>query len=171
AVCPECGYEFPPPKRSKHEAEAATANVISAGVTVTTHEVTGVNYSVHVKRDAPEGHPPTMRVEYRLGFNQYVSEWVCFEHQGYARGKAEAWWRARSQESFPKSCEEAVRICLSGGVAEPVSVTVRSSPEEKYPRIKACELGPTPEWLAERVEPDETALPEYEEGFDDDIPF
>ncbi len=67
-VCPECGYEFPQPKRELHEREASTASVLSGEVTETEHEVNGVYYSVHVKRDAPEGHPPTMRVEYRVGF-------------------------------------------------------------------------------------------------------
>ncbi len=171
SVCPECGYEFPQPKREPHEREASTASVLSGEVTESEHEVTGVYYSVHVKRDAPEGHPPTMRVEYRVGFHQYRSEWVCIEHSGYARGKAEAWWRARSREPFPKSCEEAVRICEAGGVAEPVSITVRSVSGEKYDRITNHKLGLIPPRLDGSDEVDDGTLPEYKGADDDDLPF
>ena len=52
-----------------------------------------VTYAVHTKRDADDDAPKTMRVDYRVGFNLWQSEWVCFEHTGYARRKAEAWWR------------------------------------------------------------------------------
>ena len=58
--------------------------------------VDGVSYAVHVKRGAPEDHPRTMRVDYRVGFNEWRSEWVCVEHEGFALRKAQTWWRARS---------------------------------------------------------------------------
>ena len=171
SVCPDCGYEFPQPKREQHEREASTASVLSGEVTETEHEVKGVTYSVHVKRDAPEGHPRTMRVDYRVGFHNYKSEWVCFEHSGYARGKAEAWWRARSREPFPESSEEAVRICETGGVAEPVSITVRSVSGEKYDRITHHKLGLIPPRLDGSDEVDDGTLPEYQGPEDDDLPF
>jgi DNA repair protein RadD len=171
SVCPECGYEFPQPKRPKHEPEATTASVVSGEVTETEHEVTGVYYSVHVKRDAPEGHPPTMRVEYRVGFHSYKSEWICFEHTGYARGKAVAWWQARSREPVPKSCEEAVRICEAGGAAEPVSITVRSVSGEKYDRITGHKLGLMPPRLDGSDEVDDGLLPAYLGPETDELPF
>ncbi len=171
SVCPDCGYEFPQPKREQHEREASTASVLSGEVTETEHEVTGVTYSVHVKRDAPEGHPPTMRVDYRVGFHNYRSEWVCIEHSGYARGKAEAWWRARTREPFPESSEQAVRICEAGGVAEPVSITVRAVSGEKYDRITHYKLGLTPPRLDGSDEVDDGTLPEYRGPEDDELPF
>ena len=170
-ACPDCGYEFPQPKREQHEREASTASVLSGEVTETEHEVSKVYYSVHVKRDAPEGHPPTMRVEYRVGFHAYISEWVCIEHSGYARGKAEAWWRTRSREPFPKSCEEAVRICEAGGAAEPSSITVRSVSGEKYDRITNHKLGLIPPRLDGSDEIDDGTLPEYTETYDEELPF
>jgi len=169
--CPECGYEFPQPRREQHGREASTASVLSGEVTEIEHEVTGVFYSVHVKRGAPEGHPRTMRVDYRLGFNSYQSEWVCFEHGGYARGKAVAWWQARSRESFPENCEEAVRICEAGGVAEPASITVRSVSGEKYDRITKHKLRAIPPRLDGSDEVDDGSLPEYTGPESDDLPF
>lgn len=171
AVCPECGFAFPPPKRGRHEGEASTASVLTGEVTESVYRVEGVSYSVHIKRDAPEGHPLTLRVDYRVGFNRYRSEWVCFEHEGYARGKAVAWWRARSREAVPETCEEAARICEAGGVAEPTAITVRSVSGEKYERIVGHELGVIPPKLDGSDETDDGNLPEYRGAEDDELPF
>ena len=171
SICPECGYAFPPPKREQHDHEATTAGILSGEVTETEHAVQDVSYSIHVKRDASEGHPRTMRVDYRVRFNDYRSEWVCFEHTGYARAKAEAWWRLRSSEPFPESSEQAVEICVAGGVAETLSITVRSVTGEKYDRITHHKLGPVPPRLDGSDERDDGALPEYQGPEDDDLPF
>ncbi|MBP7946070.1 MAG: DEAD/DEAH box helicase family protein [Verrucomicrobia bacterium] len=171
SLCPECGYEFPPPKREQHDQEASTAGILSSEVTETEYEVQDVYYSVHVKRDAPEDYPRTMRVDYRVGFNDHRSEWVCFEHTGYARGKAEAWWKARSQEPFPQSSQQAVDICEAGGVAPTLAITIRSVSGEKYDRITRHQLGPIPPLLDGRDEYDDGDLPEYVGPPDEEIPF
>ncbi len=168
AACPECGHEFPPPQRERHDQQASTAGILSGEVTETEYEVMDVYYSVHVKRDAPEGHPRTLRVDYQVGFNQWQSEWVCPEHTGYARGKFEAWWRARSNEPFPDTAEEAVEICEAGGIAETKAITVRSVAGERFDRVTDHQLGPIPPRLAASDERDDT--PEYEWP-EDDIPF
>lgn len=171
SLCPECGYEFPPPKREQHDQEASTAGILSGEVTETEYEVQDVYYSVHVKRDAPEDHPRSMRVDYRVGFNEHRSEWICFEHTGYARGKAEAWWKARSQEPFPQSSQRAVDICEAGGVAPTLAITVRSVTGEKYDRITKHQLGPIPPLLDGSDEYDDGDLPEYVGPPDEEIPF
>jgi DNA repair protein RadD len=162
SVCPECGYEFPPPERDKHDTRASTEGVLSGQVTNTDYEVTDVAYYVHVKRGADADHPRTMRVEYQVGWNEWVSEWVCIEHTGYARGKAEAWWRERCDEPVPDSVEEAVEIANAGGLAPTLGITVRRVAGERYDRIVAHRLGPKPAWEPE---------PEYVPADDDLIPF
>ena len=171
ARCPECGFEFPPPKRGQHEGEASTAGILSGQVSETEHTVMGVFYSVHVKRDAPEDHPRTMRVDYKIGLSAYRSEWVCIEHSGYARAKAEAWWRARSREPFPESAERAVALCGAGGVADTLAITVRSVTGEKYERITHHRLGPVPPRLDGSEERDDGSLPEYRGPEDEELPF
>jgi hypothetical protein len=37
----------------------------------------------------------SMRVEYRVGAAEWIREWICPEHTGYARTKAEQWMNAR----------------------------------------------------------------------------
>jgi DNA repair protein RadD len=170
ATCPECGHEFPPPERERHDQQASTAGILSGEVTETEYTVTEVYYSVHHKRDAPEDHPRTLRIDYRCGFNDYHSEWVCPEHTGYARNKFEAWWRARSNEPFPDSAEEAVELAEAGALAPTHAITVRSVAGEKFDRISGYQLGPVPPRLDggdEHIDDDvpEPAWPE------DDIPF
>jgi len=167
ATCPECGYEFPPPERNHHDRQASTAGILTGEVTETEYEVTEVFYCVHQKRDAPEGHPRSMRVDYRCGFNDYHSEWVCPEHIGYARGKFEAWWKARSNEPFPNSAEEAVELAHAGALAPTLGITVRTVAGEKFDRIINHQLGPIPP----RLESEED-LPEVDwPPTDAEVPF
>jgi len=145
ATCPECGHKFPPPERQKHDTRASEAGILSGQVTDTEYEVHDVRYSVHIKRDAPPDAPQTMRVDYRIGQFTWVSEWVCFEHTGYARWKAEQWWRKRSPDPIPETAERAVEIAEAGGLAITQRIVVRTVAGEKFDRIVGYTLGPMPE--------------------------
>jgi len=131
-------------------------------VTTTEHEVIDVVYRVHQKRGADEDHPRTMRVDYYYSLHGFVSEWVCFEHTGFARNKAERWWRERSNEPLPESAEDAVAMAQASALCETLSVTVRHVAGEKYDRIIGYRLGEKPSRLPE---------PEYVAADDDIIPF
>jgi len=146
ATCPECGHEFPPPEKEKHDATAHAGGILSGEVAETEHEVTEVFFNVHQKRDAPDDHPRTMRIDYRVGLNDFHSEWVCPEHArgGYARQKFEAWWRTRSNEPPPESAQDAVDLADSGALAETKTITVRSVTGERFDRIINYQLGPVP---------------------------
>ncbi len=172
SACPECGHEFPEPKESKHEARAATCGILSGQTTHEEHRVHETAYHVHFKRE-PADAPPTMRVEYRVGFNTYFREWVCFEHQGYALRKASQWWQARSREPFPQSVEEAVELARAGALAPTLSITVESKAGEQYDRIVRHRLGDKPPRL-ESDEGLEQCAPAAAGGWDvpdEDIPF
>ena len=147
ARCPECGYEFLPPERPKHEAQASGAGILSGQVTITEYSVSDTYYYVHVKRDASESAPRSMRVDYKIGWHLYKSEWVCFEHRGFARQKAVAWWRQRSPDPVPETAERAVELANAGAVAATHKIKVRAIAGEQYERIIDHELGPMPEPL------------------------
>jgi len=166
AICPDCGHEFPPKDRGKHEAQASDAGVLSGEVMDTEYEVHDTFYSVHTKRDAPPEHPKTMRVDYLIGVN-CKSEWVCFEHEGFARAKAIAWWRQRSDDPVPATAAEAVAMCEDGCIADTLAITVRSILGQKYDSIVAHKLGPKP---APRGDSYEGNLPAYTLP-DDQVPF
>ncbi|MCL2646863.1 MAG: DEAD/DEAH box helicase [Phycisphaerales bacterium] len=165
ATCPECGFVFPPPERDRHEAEAGTAGVLSGEITDTEYEVRDVHYSVHVKRDATYDAPRTLRVDYEIGYYQYKTEWVCLEHKGYARQKAEAWWRMRSCTPVPKTIEEAVALAKSGVLAQALAITVRHVAGEKFDRIIDCVLVTKPEL-------ETVAVPDApDESWDESLPL
>ncbi len=147
AICPDCGYEFPPPEREAHDSKASSASVLSGEVTDKEHDVLDVSYHIHVKRDAEPDAPRTMRVDYRLGLEYWQSEWICVEHTGYARQKAMRWWQQRSPDPMPDTAAHAVEIANAGGVAIAERITVRSVSGEKYDRIVACKLGSKPDPL------------------------
>jgi DNA repair protein RadD len=143
--CPQCGHAFPSPERKKHESQASKAGVLSGQVTDCEYEVRDITYSVHTKKDADESAPKTLRVDYRLGLDYWVSEWICIEHTGWARRKAEQWWKARSPDPPPDTAQEAADLANNGALAHTEFVTVRSVAGEKFERIQSCRLGPKPE--------------------------
>ena len=168
SICPECGYQFPPPDRKRHDAKASTAGVLSGETTDTEYEVESIFYTVHVKQDAGPNDPPTLRVDYRVGFSTWKREWVCFEHTGYARHKAEAWWKERSDEPVPETVMDAVEICEFGDIAETRAIKVRSVAGEKWDRIIGYTLGPKPRMPGwDDAEP----APVSADVSEEDIPF
>lgn len=102
--CPVCAYIWPPVEAPpKHEATAdASSPVLSRGDPVWV-EVDGVRYYLHHK----DGSPSSVRVEYDCGFTVH-KQWACFDHEGFARQKAEAWWQRTAGTQIPRSTAEAI---------------------------------------------------------------
>ena len=159
-ICPDCGHEFPKPETKKHDERAANSGVLSGEVIDQEWEVRDVMFSVHTKKDADESAPKTLRVDYRLGLDHWASEWICFEHTGWARRKAEQWWRQRSPDPPPETAQEAVDLANAGALAATEFVTVRSVVGEKFDRIISHRLGLKPE-----------PRPQYAAIDLDDVPF
>jgi DNA repair protein RadD len=161
----------PSDRRASHDAKAGEENILSNGITHTNYPVEDVAYYVHEKRGAPSDAPRSMRVDYRTGYVEYQSEWICFEHTGYARQKAELWWKRRSNAPMPNTAREAVQLAVSGALCETKSITVRTDPNEEYDRIVGHELGEKPFYREpgweDDVEPSSTRAAVNTE----DIPF
>ncbi len=172
ALCPECGHAFPA-REVKHDPVASAEAVVSGGdgPTRTEHRVMDTSYHVHFKRDNPMA-TPTMRVEYRVGFSRWIREWVCFEHPagGYARQKAEQWWRRRSNDPVPDMIEEAVEWANAGALAQTREITVEKKPGDEWERIVAYEIGDKPPRLESPDDLPEDALAALGIS-EDEIPF
>lgn len=172
ATCPQCGFTFPPPDKGIHEREASSAGVLSGQVTTTEYVVRDTFYAVHQKRGAPPEAPKSLRVEYEVGINRFHKEWICFEHSGFARGKAEAWWRARSHLPVPDSAGEACRLACAGALAPATHITVRTVAGEDFERITDHRLGPV---SAAREPGDDREEPAFAQAAawssDDEVPF
>ena len=139
-LCPDCGEVFKgAPIEVDHDVKADNVDIMGKEPVLETVGVTSVEYLVHVKRDPATGNEVsrTMRVVYKYKIIHSVSEWVCFEHQGYALRKAEKWWRERSIGPFPCDVDDAVERCNNGEVREPCRITIKTG--GKYPEIVGYE--------------------------------
>ena len=130
--CPDCGYEFP--AREVKIAPTAAALPILSPKTPQWLPVHGISYSRHDKL----GGRPSLKVTYSCGLTSY-SEWVCIEHQGYARQKATDWWRKRAPGlPVPLSVNEA--IAQAGRLARPSAISVR--PSGRYLEVSGYSFDP-----------------------------
>lgn len=168
----ECGWQFPKVKREpKHDDQADLQSQVLAKPEWWI--VNECEAAVHVKRKDADA-PPTLRLDYKcqpIGESgniseQIVSEWVCFEHDGFARRKAEGWWKARSNTPVPASIEEALDLWRRGAVAMPTRIsTIRDG---RFFRIVEQRLDPIPETFD--TASDFTSVP-WEETESEEIPF
>jgi DNA repair protein RadD len=131
--CPDCGYVFPA-REVKIAPTAATLPVLSPKVQWL--PVHGVSYSRHDKL----GGLPSLKVTYSCGL-KYYSEWVCIEHQGYARQKAAEWWRKRAPCCpVPLTVDQA--IAEAARLARPSAISVR--PSGRYVEVSGYRFDPCP---------------------------
>jgi len=146
--CPECGYVFPE-KESDHDAEATDLNILSEptpDVYTVDHDVLKVSCKVWAKAGADLEAPKTMRVDYSYGIYKTISEWICLEHDGYARQKARRWWKQRSNAPIPERAAVAVQIFIEGGLAETKGIRLKHKKGEEFPTISAYSIGDIPPW-------------------------
>ncbi|MCY2985993.1 MAG: hypothetical protein NTY15_20380 [Planctomycetota bacterium] len=70
-----------------------------------------------------------------------ISEWVCLEHAGFARRKAESWWAIRCELEVPSSVDDALHV--ANVIAIPRSITAVK--EGKFWRIVEAEIEEIPD--------------------------
>jgi hypothetical protein len=93
---------------------------------------------------------------------QEVKEWICFNHTGFARSKAEKWWERRSLVKCPDSVRDALDMIDRGAVRIPASIHTQK--EGKWRRVISAEF----------TDPRPTELIESESAeafWDDGVPF
>lgn len=102
-LCNVCGHVFE--FKQKITEFASNLDVIKKQVQREKKwlDVSNVYYKVNVKADRPS----TLRVTYQCGINQ-INEYICLNHNGYARLKAENWvaFRWTFKEPKPNTVEE-----------------------------------------------------------------
>jgi len=125
-ICPECGQrnhaaaldcvfcgahikDLEPPVL---DATASRSAILSSqqATAITWHDVTRVEYSVHRK----EGKPDSLRVDYWSGFMVVGTEWVCFDHGGYAAQKALKWFKKRCEDGGNGGTFNPLAACKIG---------------------------------------------------------
>ena len=125
-TCPDCGHEWERIERVvTHDTKASAVDPLGARQPKW-FDVTQVDYRRHRKFDRPD----SMRVDYWCGITR-ISEWVCFEHGGYATTKAVRWWTRRAGADAPLTVTEALRRVQE--LSKPTRVKIRHG--EKYQEI------------------------------------
>lgn len=130
--CTSCGYVFPVVEDEQEARRASNAAIMAHQVEpkIVNYPVDKAEYGIHRK----EGKPDSLRVDYFSGMRRVASEWVCFEHGGFARAKAEAWWSRRSDDSAPGNTAAAL-ILATMGIPLPTPAAIRVNETGKYPEI------------------------------------
>jgi len=171
----ECGFVFAVKNDARHDSTSEReAALLEAQQKPRELYVTKVDWSLHRKRQAGDEAPPTLRMNYHCESedggdltHEVISEWVCLQHEGFARTKAAGWWKAHSLAPAPRTISEAISLLSRGAVAMPSHITVKK--EGKFFRIVGRVLDEKPEaWQDESTETNNIG----ESGFgEDDVPF
>lgn len=95
-ICASCGATIKEPEVVHKSVEVSLHALLSMQVvtTVLWHDITRVGYAIHHKENKPD----SLRVDYYSGLLRVASEWVCFDHTGFAKQKASQWLRKRDSE-------------------------------------------------------------------------
>ena len=166
-TCPSCGFEFEKKeKESKLDSRASERALISPDVEEETYPVVRTTYDVWTKRGAPPTYPKTVKVTYVIDMMTSFSEWLCPEHEGYARKKFVKWWREHTDEGtpIPKDAADLCEFAFMGCIKNAEEITVRRVAGEKFPRIVKYKLGESD--AAKNV-----AAMKVSGEWEDDLPF
>jgi DNA repair protein RadD len=98
--CIKCGNEFT--FEVKIQDTASTQPLMVEEIPVT--EMFDVTRVIYNKQEGNENKKPMIKVTYMCGVRQFV-EWVCLDHSGYPKHKANNWWRTRHGYTPPEPDE------------------------------------------------------------------
>ena len=146
SVCPECRYEFPRDERTGKliDPNSAKDGILSGQETEDEYNVVSISYQDYRSKNWQPGNPVTLKITYEVGINNYESQWVCPEHDGYAGGKFVEWWNKRSKISPPMSSEQAAKILRSNATAAPTKIIVKRVAGEFFPKITELDFTEIP---------------------------
>lgn len=106
--CFHCGHEFSFAVKIKQEA-ASEELIKEDSPIVDTFKVDHVTFTRYRKLSRPD----MMKVSYYCGLRLF-EEFICVEHEGFARRKAERWWRERKTERIedrlPATTKQALEL-------------------------------------------------------------
>lgn len=126
--CEVCGTEFT--FENNLLSSASTLELIKD--TSPQYEILPVDQVIYNQHKSANGGIPTLEVTYICGLSKF-KEYVCFEHTGYARKRAEQWWGQRSADPAPDRVYEV--LGRADNLKKPATITVHVN--KKYPEVKS----------------------------------
>jgi DNA repair protein RadD len=131
--CKDCGYEFP--KNEVQALEGAHAGAVMGGEPEI-RDVIAIEYLPHNLDKA--GKTPCLRVKYTHP-DAYTSEYICLQHEGFAKQKAMKWWNVRGGGDFGDlGISSIVGLGYCDTLKRPSKITVKK--DGKYDRIIAYDF-------------------------------
>lgn len=157
-VCPDCGFQFPIDDSPKITAQAEDTPILSKGKP----EPRAVRSRAFRYHEGKRG-TPSVKVTYMCGLTG-INEWLCPQHQGFAKTKADQFWLRHGGEK-PAPADVLEWIERQSELSATAEIMVR--PDGKY-------------WKVERAVPAVAANDNAPEAandnwttadMDDEIPF
>ncbi len=136
--CDVCGHEFL--FKTNLTVEAATDEIVKETEPLKPqwHPVTSIRYDLHEK----VGMPTSLKVSYRVGL-QTVNEWVCYDHDKYAKYKADNWVRFRSPQGMPEPEDVHQLYEWATWLKQPIEILIDFT--GSFPLIKDAKFAPIPQ--------------------------
>lgn len=162
-TCQNCGSEFEFVEKPGFTARPTDVAILATVAEEDWRRVTDRKFFHHPGKD---GKPDSVKIVYMAGYTA-VSEWVCPAHTGFAKTKADKYWRAHGGKTpFPKSPLEWLE--RQGELKETAEISV--VPNKKYWNVVDFRVG---DYAAAN---DNTPAPandnrNYAEDWEDSIPF
>lgn len=120
-ICPACGKKF----LFRHNLLSNPSD----NPVVTTNNRYKVN-NIKYYRYLGKKKNPILKVSY-ITDKKKISEYICLEHSGYPKHKANQWWRRRSRKKPPDNIYKAIELCAD--LRQPKSIVVTEG--KTYPEI------------------------------------
>ncbi|MBB5664770.1 DNA repair protein RadD [Rhizobium leguminosarum] len=164
-TCQCCGYVFPPNEEEKITAHADKTPVLSTEKPW--YEVSSRSFRHHPGKD---GKVDSVKCTYLVGMKS-INEWLCCEHKGYPKTKADRYWLAHGgSRPFPSTVLQWLE--RQGELDDTVEVQLDYARNPKYPDVMAHRVGPRTA-ANDNVPAPANDNRSYAERWelDDDIPF
>jgi DNA repair protein RadD len=174
-TCAHCDHEFPAIEK-KASNKASHLQPLSNGTqkefkhTIVKPEQRWICKSTIVRKHFKKGvkdAPPTVRVDYFGDENHFgliASQWLCPEHQGFARNSFERFWRTNAKNNaIPMNCDELLQRFDELG--EIVEVITQEKEDSEFVEVKRIICKPK----EKKEKPKDEIDPLH--FFDDDLPF
>lgn len=130
ACCPECGTFVKRRERKiEHNTTASDADILSGNEPII-EEIDHLSVARHKK----EGKPDSVKVTFETPYFPYTkyNDWLCFDHGGFAKQKAQSKWIwLGGQDPVPENTEEALQ--RYGELQPPEKIKVKL--DGKYWRV------------------------------------
>lgn len=144
--CFNCGFQLR--EIAKHDSTAqVNFGILSTEIAPDIKEdIADISFTQHTSKRNGKN---SLRVDYTTTLGNVLSEYVCFEHEGFARRKAEEWWAQRSKIPCPWSVPQAYYLAMGGYIAKPSKLIYKPKrPEDFAPQIKTTNAKPLAEPVA-----------------------